>query len=748
MLQKQRSENEDGNEAAANEAQSSPVTAQKWAYISAIQYLLKGWSIVLQNAQFVKELTGRWFDDYKMTMSIISSFMHAIFSVPFGEREEVSVSLPDREIFKEILIKIGSFSSYFFGQSLSKIFTILAETVEEFLSTIETNVTVEELNMWRENMHWILLIVGHSLVEEDDNHNYVFQNRLLNYYENIVTRENNDFSIYALYIKACIVEPQDLTDPSDIDLVIKIIGIVFAWFSVEDILLKDHGIVAISTELCGTSLWCAKRLISALGIHIQNFQGTNQLAKVSQDIIQILIDFALQKSFRIIELMPDEKKICTDAVQLLSTLAYTTYRETSKSVHLYSYLTTVKIENLSVRSSLLKVLVQFGSIINDEGKQKTLYEMILMPIRNKFMVICEKPTATNKNIEDLLECFCAVAEATQKCSANFLFEYLKPVLNFCIDLLSLYTESISTVNAVLQFFNCFTKRLSMYCDNHDDMLLIYDMLLELIQMYETEQAEQYKTSISKEKASDLIVLLEILINALDKRSRPVNLLTGEPELIENRSHIIVTACNMFLSVMRYDFFKLPVLRKNFYRFLKCSTEMAPECIAKLSEENFILIVDYLRRGLQSESEKDNLLSSIKDCFEQEVSINSANAITNLGIYFTKHIRNDTAIKNFSILIEPTFTICLNAMWQEDAQSLATSAALYSLSCCDEDACKTYIKNLLSREVNHPHRTLLRTAFRRLMTDIPGKRLEKSEQRNFHDRLKHFLIETKGLLVIE
>ncbi|EJW78374.1 hypothetical protein WUBG_10716 [Wuchereria bancrofti] len=240
------------------------------------------------------------------------------------------------------------------------------------------------------------------------------------------------------------------------------------------------------------------------------------------------------------------------------------------------------------------------------------------------------------------------------------------------------------------------------------------MLLELIQMYETEQAEQYKTSISKEKASDLIVLLEILINALDKRSRPVNLLTGEPELIENRSHIIVTACNMFLSVMRYDFFKLPVLRKNFYRFLKCSTEMAPECIAKLSEENFILIVDYLRRGLQSESEKDNLLSSIKDCFEQE----------------------------------PTFTICLNAMWQEDAQSLATSAALYSLSCCDEDACKTYIKNLLSREVNHPHRTLLRTAFRRLMTDIPGKRLEKSEQRNFHDRLKHFLIETKGLLVIE
>ncbi|VDN85422.1 unnamed protein product [Brugia pahangi] len=218
---KQRNENEDGNETATNEAQSGTVTSQKWAYISAIQYLLKGWSIVLQNAQFVKELTGRWFEGYKMTMSIISSFMHAIFSVPFGEREEISVPLPDREIFKEILVKIGLFSSYFFGRTLPKIFTILAETVEEFLSTMETHVTVEDLNMWRENMHWILLIVGHSLVEEDDNHNCIFQNSILNYYENVVTREDNDFSTYASYIKACIDEPQDLTDPSDVDLVIK-----------------------------------------------------------------------------------------------------------------------------------------------------------------------------------------------------------------------------------------------------------------------------------------------------------------------------------------------------------------------------------------------------------------------------------------------------------------------------------------------------------------------------------------------
>lgn len=62
-------------------------------------------------------------------------------------------------------------------------------------------------------------------------------------------------------------------------------------------------------ELCSTSLWCAKRLISALGLHIQKSNKKNQLAKVSKDFSQILVDFALQKAFRIFESMPDERRL-------------------------------------------------------------------------------------------------------------------------------------------------------------------------------------------------------------------------------------------------------------------------------------------------------------------------------------------------------------------------------------------------------------------------------------------------------
>ncbi|VDM94200.1 unnamed protein product, partial [Onchocerca ochengi] len=353
---------------------------------------------------------------------MISSFMQTMFSAPFGDREEVSVTLPDREIFKEIMIKIGSFSSYFLDQMLPKIYIILAEILGEFLITMETGMNEESLNMWRENMHWILLAVGHTLVEEDKNRNCVWQRKLLDYYDEISEEGHANINICASYIDACIDTPQILTDSSDINLIIKIIGTVFAWCSIEDELLKENGITAINPELCSTSLWCAKRLISAVGLHIQTSDSNDRFAEVSRSFTQTLVDFALQKSFRIFELMPDERKTCMDAIELLDTLAHTVPRETSKSIFLFSYLSEVRTDDhLLVRTSLMKVLVEIGSIIDDEAKQRTLYEMILIPIRVKFLSLCENPTSINNNIDDLLDCFCAVTDAAKRCTANFLF---------------------------------------------------------------------------------------------------------------------------------------------------------------------------------------------------------------------------------------------------------------------------------------------------------------------------------------
>lgn len=51
-------------------------------------------------------------------------------------------------------------------------------------------------------------------------------------------------------------------------------------------------------------------------------------------------------------------------------------------------------------------------------------------------------------------------------------------------------------------------------------------LIEVLQMYEVGQKERYNKVNRKEKGSDLVLLFDLLTNALDERYRVVNLSTG------------------------------------------------------------------------------------------------------------------------------------------------------------------------------------------------------------------------------
>lgn len=93
MFQSEKSENEDGkkdDKEDNSEKLKKGQTTLKWACISAIQHLFKGWLIVLQNIEFIVEMNYA-VNFAQITTVMISSFMQMIFSVPFGDREEVGV---------------------------------------------------------------------------------------------------------------------------------------------------------------------------------------------------------------------------------------------------------------------------------------------------------------------------------------------------------------------------------------------------------------------------------------------------------------------------------------------------------------------------------------------------------------------------------------------------------------------------------------------------------------------------------
>ncbi|VDN01902.1 unnamed protein product [Thelazia callipaeda] len=84
----------------------------------------------------------------------------------------------------------------------------------------------------------------------------------------------------------------------------------FAWFVLEDKLLFDHGEEAINVRLCTTSLCCGKRIILALGSSVGNGNSdeVDQFVSVCKSFSEPLLNFMIQKTFRILNFLPNHKE--------------------------------------------------------------------------------------------------------------------------------------------------------------------------------------------------------------------------------------------------------------------------------------------------------------------------------------------------------------------------------------------------------------------------------------------------------
>lgn len=112
---------------------------------------------------------------------------------------------------------------------------------------------------------------------------------------------------FALFGNLCLIVQFQLNTAKSA-IVSRIIGAVLAWCSIEHKLLMDRGAEAISPELARSSLWCMGRLMCSLGFHVMNPEDSERLAAVIESVLQTVVDFALQKSFGILNSLSGERK--------------------------------------------------------------------------------------------------------------------------------------------------------------------------------------------------------------------------------------------------------------------------------------------------------------------------------------------------------------------------------------------------------------------------------------------------------
>lgn len=711
------------------------------SYHESLVQIYDGWLVFLRGSER-SSLCGSLKEP---TFAILSAFLRSLFSPPIGSRIQVTENerveeneQDDRELFSDSLVPIGHFAVFCIDQILPMFISCFKEKLSQFYGFLESGVSDEVLNVWREDMHWLLLLIGFSLTGEDVDGSCHVPGDVYEYCVEQAKKGISSPANSSPFLLACIEHSRSIPDHSTVDPVIQITGLILAWCSLEHSILLEGGAALVSPELNRSSLWCLRRLTAALSITFDSNDEDKELLptlEVRNEFSRRLIEFSLQKTFTILNKLSGETKLCNDAVNLLVGLVDSRAPEMAASELLFSCLAGLQLDRLPARRALIQALVLIGAAAEDESLQLKMYVLILEPLSRKFMEVSAGASSQESDIADLLDCFCGVAQSAQQHSAHVLFKFLSPILSQCVVLLSSRKDSQLLTNCVLELFDMVTRKLAIYVEDSSDSQMLYQVLLELLQVYRKDQLDKYRsiTVDDEEKATDLILILDILGNVMSKDIL-LTAVTEGSDVLGSGSRVAFTGLEMLLPLIEEQLLKMPTLCVKFYRLILYFVEMAPECVGLMSDSMLGTVIECLRFGLQSH-------------FGQEVATVSVEAVDQIATYFaSQDERGETVVARLATLIENTFAMCLEVSCQMDIFNLSTHA-LYSLICCSKAAFVAFVEYLLLREQHAAVRPELQAAFSALLPAEDSLSPNRRGKREFRDRFEKFLNNIQGLLVI-
>ncbi|VDN25159.1 unnamed protein product [Gongylonema pulchrum] len=154
------------------------------------------------------------------------------------------------------------------------------------------------------------------------------------------------------------------------------------------------------------------------------------------------------------------------------------------------------------------------------------------------------------------------------------------------------------ISAVFDLFNATTKKTSLFLDNRSCVADIHSLLPELLNIYQREEFERYKSVEVdiEEKSMDLILVFDILANILSKEF----ISFSEADLAHVGICIAFNAFEILLPILNSELLQLPNLCKKFYLFILYFIELEPRSLDIVPEKTYNAIIEFLRAGVSSD----------------------------------------------------------------------------------------------------------------------------------------------------
>uniref|UniRef100_A0A914WUI0 Exportin-4 n=1 Tax=Plectus sambesii TaxID=2011161 RepID=A0A914WUI0_9BILA len=736
-------------------------------YHEALAKLFDTWTILLRaEGRLIPENTFR-----QPTWELFTAFYRSVLSAPIGSRPltsassggdvEQDIEQDDRELFADLLGPIGVFGRACMSDFLPLVSHTLSEKLSQFSYLLSSGGgDLSNLSVWQEDMHWLLLILGYTLTNEDGDGSCHVHGEVYQYSVDTFKTQGNISSEAGInFVSTCLRSTELATPEANVDAVMQLIGRVLQWSALEHRLLVAGQMSLLSPQLSQTSLWCVRRFVAAFTVAKDENDDDRDRGQPDPEEAMIprletgseasseLVGFLLQKCFACLTIFSGEVLLAKDATQLLISLVDTRQRanEVASNANLLQEVARIDLQQLSptARKELLRALVLIGAATDNSALQEQMYMMILDPLAARFQQLATADrnlsTTTESGLLDVLDCFRGVAQATQIHSAEFLFKYLFPVLESCVQLLNRWKDRQTVVDSVLGLFVHVTRKLAVYIDNKTNSEQLYACLLTLLRIYAENQLVKYHSKeMEEDKASDLVLVMEILSNVLSKDILVLAGYEDTGDALTSGSKVALTGLEMMMPLMNADLLRFPSLCTRFYRLVLYFTEMYPETIGQMPPHLIASLLECARLGLTSEYGTEVL----QLCLEM---------IGQMATFVAQQDSNNPFVLQFKQalagFLQPTFEACLTHSCEVDVFGDSANA-LYALVCCDRNAYINMVGQLIASHSDEGARAKLNAAFNQLLPPDAVVNPIRKEKREFRDRFEIFLNDIQGMLCLK
>ncbi|XP_018330487.1 exportin-4-like [Agrilus planipennis] len=733
-------------------------------YVEALENMLEAWTSILQ--EFIPDSENAVLN---AATQIFNSYLKCHIGPPDGcrsireEPEEIEDNEDnDRIKFRDQLQVIGMIGRTILRHSLPLLFGLLEDRIIKLRAmlhvmqnqalTLNDAATLDNIF---EDIHWTILIAGHTLCMDNEGETPLIPSEIMQYSLEQCNKEEVTIEDTLLFLASIQQIGVEVDSANKCDHALRIFSDILKLCSLETSAAEAKLGHFMSPEVGCTLMWFLKRWCRSFLLPMEPLYH-----EISPTIVRCLGDDTEGASFVVNYILSKiQSNIChfgsepvllKDTVELFADIVC--FKEKSvyivkteglwNLVNLQSKLNAASLPP-NVRRGLYKGFVKAGASLLNPQEANEYFRQIFKPLQSRFKGLLSQENfnriyqeeKVRKEVLDILECFVGVAKGAQMATVQIIFDYIAPVLSELPVFIQLYHNYQVIVQLILELFGQTAKYMLCFL-GHLDSKRLYEFTLATIQAYAKCNANRFTSEVFQEESSyqDLLLVLELLIMILTKDCLDFSSQVLVEEVTVSAVDVALFGLNFVMPLMTLDLLKYPSLCAQYYKLIVLISDIHPDKVCTLPEPMLTALLNSVRLGITSGFGND----IVQHCLDFIQAL--------AGHVFDNQ---DTRKVAYSLL-EPFLKLLLDLTLTHELSSdvmVFASTAIYSLICCYKDRYRSIVEELIQTQPDPLVADRLAAAFTQLTNNV-SLTSERWPKLKFRDNFDKFIANVHGFLLVK